>query len=206
MTMLDLLNQSGKKVGQVELDEKVFTGPVKKALLYDVIKMQLANRRKGNHDTLTRGQVSGSTRKIYKQKGTGNARHGDIRAPIFIGGGRSHGPHPRDYSYRLTAKARLEGLRSALLLKKKENAILVIDDVHFDAFKTKAAKKVLDDLKVQKVLLVLNEKNNFVQRSFRNLKNVKVLLAAGLNVFDICNYDQLVFTRAALENVQQRLL
>ncbi len=204
MATLDVLNQDGKKVSQVELSKSV-EGPVRKVLLWEAVKMQRANRRAGTAATKTRGTVTGSTKKIYKQKGSGNARHGDIKAPIFVGGGQTFGPQPRDYSYLMPKKARLNALKSALALKVKEGKLKVVDKVSFSAVKTKDAAKFFSNLGVVDALLVIGKKDETVEKSVRNLPHHKVIRVEGLNVYDILKYDHLVLTKDSLDTLSGRL-
>lgn len=201
--MLDIYNQDGKKVSQLELLETV-VGPVKKALLWEIIKMQRANKRSGTASTKTRSNVTGSTRKIYKQKGSGNARHGDIKAPIFVGGGQAFGPHPRDYSYLMPKKARVNALKSALALKVKEGKLKIVDQVSFTAIKTKNAQKFFGNLGVVDGLLVIGKRDDVIEMSVRNLPHHKVLRVEGINVYDILKYDQLVLTKDSFEVISAR--
>lgn len=203
MATLDIYNQDGKKVSQVEL-AKSTEGPVKKALLWEAVKMQQANRRSGTASTKTRSNVKGSTRKIYRQKGSGNARHGDIKAPIFVGGGQAFGPLPRDYSYLMPKKARVNALKSAFSLKIKEGKLKVIDKVSFSEIKTRSAAKLFDSLGVVDGLLVIEKRDLVVEKSVANLPHHKVIRVEGLNVYDILKYDYLVLTKESLDVIAGR--
>ncbi|RMH81147.1 MAG: 50S ribosomal protein L4 [Acidobacteria bacterium] len=197
------------KVLEVSLNPEVFGVEVKKHVLWEVVKWQLASRRQGTHSTKTRGEVSYSGRKLLPQKGTGNARHGDKSANIFVGGGVAHGPKPRDYYYSLPKKVRKLGLKMALSLKSKEKGLLVVDGIHIgEVPKTKRAIELLKDLGIDKdkVLLVLPQKEEVVYRSFRNLPKVRVLPVEGLNVYDLLWADKVVLTQEALDKVYERLL
>ncbi len=196
------------KVLEVELKPEVFNVEVKKHVLWEVVKWQLASRRQGSHSTKTRGEVSYSGRKLLPQKGTGNARHGDRGANIFVGGGVAHGPKPRDYYYPLPKKVRRLGLKMALSLKAKENNLLLVDSLDLgDVPKTKKAIEVLKTLGIypQKVLVVLPQKEEVIYKSFRNLPYVRVLPVEGLNVYDILWADKLLITSQALEKIYERL-
>jgi large subunit ribosomal protein L4 len=191
-----------------ELREDIFGVEVKKHVLWEVVKWQLACRRQGTHSTKTRGEVAYSGRKILPQKGTGNARHGDRGAPIFVGGGVAHGPKPRDYYYPLPKKVRKLALKMALSSKAQEKAISLVDQIPIgDVPKTKKAVEFLrtQGLEGKKVLLVLPEKNEVIYKSFRNLPYVKVLPVEGLNVYDILWADHLIITRPSLEKIYERL-
>ncbi len=204
MAMLDIYNQEGKKVSELELS-KALLGPIRKALLWETLKMQGANRRAGNASTKTRSVVKGSTKKIYRQKGSGNARHGDIKAPLFVGGGQTFGPLPRDYSYLIPKKARLNALKSALSLKVKEGKLKVVDEVSFKEIKTKKALQFFDKLGVENALLVIGKKDEVLEKSVRNLPHHKVLRVEGINVYDILKYDQLVLTQDSFKVLTGRL-
>lgn len=197
------------KVLDVELKPEVFGLEVKKHVLWEVVKWQLASRRQGTHSTKTRGEVSYSGRKLLPQKGTGNARHGDRGANIFVGGGVAHGPKPRDYYYNLPKKVKKLGLKMALSLRAKENNLVVVDEVEIgDVPKTKKAIDFLKGLGLEKnkVLLVLPQKDDIIYKSFRNLQGVRVLPVEGLNVYDILWADKIVLTGKALDKVYERLM
>lgn len=203
MATLDVYNQDGKKLSQLEL-AKSLESPVKKTLLWEIVKMQQANRRAGNAATKTRGMVTGSTKKIYRQKGSGNARHGDIKAPIFVGGGQTFGPLPRDYSYLMPKKARANALKSALALKIKEGKLKIVDKISFSKIKTKDAAKFFSNLGIEDGLLVIEKKDLQIEKSVRNLPHHKVLRVDGINVYDILKYDQLVLTQESLQAISGR--
>jgi large subunit ribosomal protein L4 len=205
MSKLALHNQSGKKVSEIDVPDALLAGPIRKGLLYYMVRHQLANKRAGTHSTKTRSMVQGSTKKIYRQKGTGNARHGDIKAPIFVGGGRVFGPHPRDYSYTMPKTAKKRGLQTALALKNKEGKLLIVENPKFKEIKTKHAIEFFKALNCSSALLVIGEAQEVLEKSVRNLKDFKILRAAGLNIFDILKYDYLVLTDDALKAVQGRL-
>jgi large subunit ribosomal protein L4 len=191
-----------------ELREDIFGVEVKKHVLWEVVKWQLACRRQGTHSTKTRGEVAYSGRKILPQKGTGNARHGDRGAPIFVGGGVAHGPKPRDYYYPLPKKVRKLALKMALSSKAQEKAISLVDEIPMgDVPKTKKAVEFLraQGLEGKKVLVVLPEKDEVIYKSFRNLPYAKVLPVEGLNVYDILWADHLIITRPSLEKIYERL-
>jgi len=191
-----------------ELREDIFGVEVKKHVLWEVVKWQLACRRQGTHSTKTRGEVAYSGRKILPQKGTGNARHGDRGANIFVGGGVAHGPKPRDYYYPLPKKVRKLALKMALSSKAQEEAISLVDEIPIgDVPKTKKAVEFLraQGLEGKKVLVVLPEKDEVIYKSFRNLPYVKVLPVEGLNVYDVLWADHLIITRPSLEKIYERL-
>jgi len=191
----------------VQLREDIFNVPIKKHVLWEVVKWQLAKRRAGTHSTKTRGEVAYSGRKLLPQKGTGNARHGDRGANIFVGGGIAHGPKPRDYSYHLNKKVRRKALKMALSDRAQSGAVTVVADFTFEQPKTKQAVEFLKQLGLEgkKVLVVIPEKDENVQKSFRNLPNAVVLPAEGLNVYDILWANHVVITEGALKKIEERL-
>lgn len=196
------------RIGDVEVKDEVFNVKVKKHVLWEVVKWQLASRRQGTHSTKTRGEVSYSGRKLLPQKGTGHARHGDRGANLLVGGGVAHGPKPRDYSYTLPKKVRKLGLRMALSDKAQGENLLIIDSIELgDRPKTKKAVEFLKGrgLDGHKVLIVLPYKDEVAYRSFRNLPNVKVITPEGLNVYDILWSDKLVVLKDALEGIYKRV-
>ncbi len=201
-SVLDLKNS---KVSDIELSDDVFASRPNKALIYEVVKMQRAGWRKGTVKTKNRALVSGTTAKMYKQKGTGRARHGDKKVGIFVGGGKAFGPNPRDYSYKIPRKARRGGLRSALVLKKNEGKMLIVDNLEFPEIKTKAAIAALDKLGVKSGLLVIDGTQKNLKKSVSNIPNIKVVKWEGLNVYDLMKYEHAVLTVPALQKVQEVL-
>jgi large subunit ribosomal protein L4 len=167
--------------------------------------MQLANRRTGSAATKSKGFVSGGGKKPWRQKGTGRARAGSIRSPIWVGGGTVFGPQPRDYSYRMPRTARREALLSALSLKKRENKVIVVDKFELEQAKTKLMVQALAELKVASALLVIPQADAKIERSARNLPKVKVLRVEGLNVYDLLRYEHLILTDDALKILQEKL-
>lgn len=198
-------SQSNETVGELMLPEAVFSGPVRRHLLYEAVRMQQANRRAGTAATKTRGFVSGGGKKPWRQKGTGRARAGSTRSPVWVGGATIFGPQPRDYSYRIPASARKAALRSALAVKAREGKLMVLDKIALEAPKTKLFVKLLADLQVQSALIVIPAKDESLERAARNLPNAKVLRAEGANVYDLLRYDQLILTRDAVEALAGRL-
>ncbi|MBI5509991.1 MAG: 50S ribosomal protein L4 [Deltaproteobacteria bacterium] len=194
---VDVINKEAQKVGSIELPDDVFAAEVNQGILWEQVKSQRASRRRGTHSTKTRANVSGGGIKPFKQKGTGQARQGSIRAPNHVGGGNVFGPHPRDYSYRLPRSARRAALRSALSLRAKENSVMVLDTFKIDKPKTKAVIEFLGKIKVDSALLV-DVENHGLKMSTRNLPSSKFVEVEGLNVYDILDYDKLVLTREAV--------
>ena len=176
------------------LNEMIFGAKPRNHLLHQAVVMQLANRRTGSAATKSKGFVSGGGKKPWRQKGTGRARAGSIRSPIWVGGGTVFGPQPRDYSYRMPRTARREALLSALSLKKRESKLIVVDKLELEQAKTKLMVQALAELKVASALLVIPQADAKIERSARNLPNVKVLRVDGLNVYDLLRYEHLILT------------
>jgi len=188
-----------------QLKEEIFGARVRLHLLHQVVTMQLNSRRAGTASTKTKGFVRGGGKKPWRQKGTGRARAGSIRSPLWVGGGTIFGPQPRDYSYRLPRKARREALLSALSLKNREGKILVVDKLELAEAKTKLMRQWLETLKVKSALIVIPEEDEKVERSARNLPKVKVLRVEGLNVYDLLRFEQLILTERAVKLLEERL-
>ncbi|KZE37353.1 50S ribosomal protein L4 [Bhargavaea cecembensis] len=206
MPKVSVLNQTGASVGEFELNESVFGIEPNEAVLFEAIISQRASLRQGNHKTKQRGEVAGGGRKPWRQKGTGRARQGSTRSPQWRGGGTVFGPVPRSYSYKLPRKVRRLALRSALSAKVREESLVVLDALTFDAPKTKAFIQVLKDLSVdKKALFVTAELDENVALSARNIPGVTVVSANGINVLDLVGHDKLVMTKSAVEKVQEVL-
>jgi large subunit ribosomal protein L4 len=200
-----VVNGENKRVGDVELDEGIFAVKAGTGVVYDVVKMQLANRRRGSASCRNRSQVSGTTAKMYRQKGTGRARHGDYKANILVGGGKAFGPRPRDYSHAVPKKVRRGALRAALSQKVRDEKLIVVDALEFPGVKTKAFVERMKALGVDSALFVLDEVSEAVTKSSRNVPTVKVLRCEGLNVVDLLRYEHVVLTQQALAKVQEVL-
>jgi len=211
---IDVFNTQGKKVGKIDLPKEIFLVKVNEKLLAQAVRVFLFNQRQGTVSTKTRGEVKGSSRKIYAQKGTGRARHGDRYAPIFVGGGRAHGPKPKDWSRKLPKKMKRQALFSALSLKVKEKKILVLQGLEKIAPKTKKMVKVLENLKLQvrrgklleKTLLVLPEKMEEIIRAGKNIANLKIALASNLNTYQVLNYERLIFLKKSIKVLESVFL
>ncbi|MEY4576933.1 MAG: hypothetical protein RL701_1636, partial [Pseudomonadota bacterium] len=198
-------NLRREEAGEIELADDVFAAEVNEALIYDIVKAQLASRRAGTAKTKGRAEVRGSSRKLYKQKGTGRARHGSIRAQQYVGGGKAHGPQPRSYAYRPTRKMRLGALKSALSLKLQEGQLTIVDDFQLQEAKTKGLAQVLTVLNVGAgALLVDVGVNDNLRLSARNLPNSQFLPPEGVNVYDLLRHEHLVLTRGAAAAIQKR--
>ena len=199
---------AGNDTGQtVELTDSVFIEKPNDHIIYLDVKQHLANKRQGTHQTKERGEIRGSTKKIKRQKGTGTARAGDIKNPLFRGGGRIFGPKPRNYGFKLNKKEKRLARKSALAYKLKENAIYIVEDFDFETPKTKEIIKLKNNLKIddKKVLFVLPIKNKNIYLSARNLKNVEVLTVSELNTYNILHASKIVFTKSAIEAVSKIL-
>jgi len=205
---LAVLNKTGKETGRkVELMDSIFSIEPNDHAIYLDVKQYLANKRQGTHKSKERNEVSGSTRKIKRQKGTGGARAGSIKNPLFTGGGRIFGPQPRDYSFKLNKKVRQLARKSALTYKARNNEIMVLEDFSLDAPKTKDYVTVLSNLKIdgKKSLVVLNEPNKNIYLSSRNLSGTRVVTTSELTTYDILNSTSLVFFESSLDNFQKSL-
>ena len=192
-------------VVEPNLKPEIFAIKTRPSLLHQTVIMQLANRRAGTAATKSKGFVRGGGKKPWRQKGTGRARSGSIRSPIWVGGGTTFGPHPRDYSYRLPKKARKGALLSALSLKNHEGKIIVVDKFELDAAKTKLMAQALIQLNVTSALIVIAQPDERIQRSARNLPKIKVLKVEGLNVYDLMRHEHLILTDGALKLLEERL-
>ncbi len=203
MLKVDVLNMEGKKVGDIELNESVFGVEVNDVVVHSALVNYLANQRQGTQSTKTRAEVRGGGRKPWKQKGTGRARQGSIRAPQWIKGGIALGPKPRSYKYAIPKKMRQLAFRSVLTSKVQEGNLIVVDKLELNEIKTKSMVNVLANLKANKALIMLNEKNLNVQASSRNIENVKTTLVNTINIFDLLKYDSLVLTQDAVKKLEE---
>ena len=204
MAKTTILNATGGDAGSVDLAESLFGAPVNEALIHQAVVRQQAGRRIGSADTLTRAEVRGGGRKPWRQKGTGRARAGTRNAPQWAGGGVVFGPHPRSYEQRMPAKMRRSALRGALSAKQADGALRVVTGFELDEIKTRSMLERLTAWKAEgKVLLVLPARDQTVERSARNLREVRVIMADSLNVVDLLEADTVVFTREALDRAQE---
>jgi len=203
---LDVIDRQGTPVEKIAVADGTFAAEVKIHLFHQVVRMQLAKRRQGTASTKTRGEVSGGGRKPWRQKGTGRARAGSTRSPLWRGGGVALGPKPRDYAYKLPKKVRRAALRSALSMKTQEGLLKVIDRLDLPAPKTRQMVSFLRDLGVEKaVVILLADDNRNVQLAARNLPGVKVLRVEGANIYDLLAHDYLLCTREALLKLQEKV-
>lgn len=204
MPKVALYNISGEQIGDIDLMDSIFEIKVNVDAMHQVVKMLLANKRQGTQSALTRAEVRGGGRKPWRQKGTGRARHGSIRSPQWTHGGIVFAPKPRSYRYSLPKKVRRIAMKSALTTKVNEDNIIVLEEVNFEVPKTKQIVNMLENLKVDsKALIVLAEKNDNVEKSARNIPNVKTSLVNTLNVYDILNYDKFIVTKEAIEKIEE---
>ena len=203
MSQVSDYNKEGKEVGTLELNDAVFGVAVNEHLVHLAVVAQLANKRQGTQKAKTRSEVSGGGRKPWRQKGTGHARQGSTRAPQWTGGGMVFAPTPRDYTIKLNKKEKRAALKSALTSRVNDSKFIVVDDLSFDEIKTKNFKKVLDNLKVSKALVVLDEASNNAALSARNLPAVKTAKVNTINVYDILKYNTVVATKAAVANIEE---
>ncbi len=203
---IDVVNMEGKKVGQIELADEVFGCKVREHLLWELVKAQQAARRAGTHSTRTREFVRGGGKKPYRQKGTGNARQGSMRAPNFVGGGKVFGPHPRDYAYVVPRKVKKAALASALSLRAQEKKLVVVENLAFEAPKTKRMASVFKALGVESAVLVDKKDNGNLVKSVRNLASFTCLPPEGLNVYDILMHAGLVISKDVVKAVEARVI
>ncbi len=206
MAVSDIVNTSAEKVGDIDLKDELFTVEVQTGILHDIVCMQRANRRQGTACTKTRGEVAGSGAKPWRQKGTGRARAGSRKSPIWRGGGKAFGPRPRDYSYKLPKKVRRLALRMALSARFGEGNLVVLDSFDMPEIKTKEFVKVMNNFDFDNCLIITGDENENVKLSSRNAVGHKVLPVAGLNVYDILKYSKLMLEQSTLAQIEERLM
>src|SRR5580692_2282089 len=207
MATFDVLNMKREKVGSIDLADEVFGAEVKEHLFYEVVKAQLASKRQGTQAAKNRSAVSGSSKKLYKQKGTGRARHGSLRAPVYVGGGQAHPPRPRDWAYEPPRRVRAQALSSALSKFGKEGRLLVVERFDLPEVKTKKLVDALETLKAQKKTLVVDSgQNDKLRLSIRNCKTHQFLPPEGVNVYDLLRHDTLILSQDAARALEQRCL
>jgi large subunit ribosomal protein L4 len=194
------------KVSEIELSDAVFDGDVNEAVLYEVVKMQMASRRRGTADTKERGEISGGGKKPWRQKGTGRARSGTSRSPLWRGGGTVFGPHPRDYSFKVPKKVRRKALMSALTLKYRGNQMVILRDFPLTEIKTKKFVEVVNRFGWEKVLIILDKSYPVLEKSSKNIKNVKMMRSEGLNVYDLLNYEHVVLLEPSVKLIEGTLI
>jgi large subunit ribosomal protein L4 len=206
MPVAGVYDIENNRVSEIELSDAVFDVEVNEAVLYDVVRMQMAARRLGTASTKRRQEVRGGGRKPWRQKGTGRARVGTIRSPLWRGGGVVFGPQPRSYAYKVPKKVRKLALMSALSMKVKEGRILILKDFPIDEIKTKKFKEVIDRFGLKKVLLVMDKSNPVLEKSSRNIQGIKVIRSEGINVYDLLNYDHVVLFEPSVKMIEGALL
>jgi large subunit ribosomal protein L4 len=205
MAVVDVVNIAGEVVSQAELNDAIFNVPVKKSVLHQVATAQLAAKRSGTASVKRRSDVAGSRRKLYRQKGTGRARKGDIKSPVLRGGGVVFGPSVRDYSQKVPKKVRKLALKMALSCKVRDRQVIVVDQMALEAIKTKVVAGIVKQLDAEKALIVTGEKNDNLALSSRNLPGIKVMQPEGINVYDILKYPKLVLVQPAIAGIEGRL-
>ena len=203
MAKVAVLNMAGKEVDTIELNDAVFGVEINEHLVHMAVLQQLANNRQGTQKAKTRSEVRGGGKKPYRQKGTGHARQGSTRAPHYTGGGVVFAPVPRDYSFKLNKKEKRAALKSALTSRVAENKLIVLDELKLDEIKTKKFVEVMNNLKVEKALVVLNDMDTNVIASAANVPTVKTAQTNELNVFDLLKYDTVVTTKAAVATIEE---
>ena len=203
MAKVSVYNMEGNEVGDIELNDAVFNVEVNEHLVHMAVVSQLANNRQGTQSTKTRSEVSGGGKKPWRQKGTGHARQGSTRSPQWTGGGVVFAPKPRDYSFKLNKKEKKLALKSALTSRVQDNKFIVVDDLKLDEIKTKALASTLNNLKVNKALVVIADDNANVALSARNIEDVKTAYTNTINVYDILKYDTVVIDKAAVATIEE---
>lgn len=206
MAIVDVLNSKAEKVSQTELVDTIFNIPVKGNILHEVVTMQLAKRRSGSAAVKHRSDVRGSGRKMFRQKGTGRARRGDVKSPLLRGGGSVFGPDPRSYAYKVPKRVKRMALKMALSSKLKEEKLVVLEELKFDEIKTREFVKVMNALEMENVLIITEKRNENLELSARNISRVKVLRVEGLNVYDILKYKNVVLLESSIKSIEGRLL
>jgi large subunit ribosomal protein L4 len=206
MALINVYDIDRNKVSEIEVSDEVFAAPVNDNVIYDVVKMQLASRRQGTASTKTRSDVRGGGKKPWRQKGSGRARAGTSRSPIWRKGGTVFGPHPRDYSYRVPRKVRRAALRSVLSMKLKNDELLVLRDLPMEGIRTKRFQEILNRLDLKNVLIVLDQANDVLEKSSRNIRDVKMMRSEGINVFDLMKYRNLVLLEPSVKMIERALM
>ncbi len=206
MPVVDVINSQGEKVSKVELSDELFNVSVKKSVLHEVVTMQLAARRSGTAAVKHRSDIRGSRRKLFRQKGTGRARRGDIKSPLLRGGGVAFGPEPRSYAAKVPKRVKKSALKMALSSKFQDENLVVLDDFRLEQIKTKTFLEIISRLNLGSSLIVTHTKDEILERSSRNVPGVKVLRSEGLNVYDILKYEALVLLEPSIQGIEGRLL
>ncbi len=205
MTVVNVLNSAGNKVSETHLSDEIFNIPIKTSILHQVVRSQLAAKRAGTAACKTRAMVRGSTRKLYRQKGTGNSRAGSKKSPLRRGGGVIFGPSQRSYAVKVPKRIRKSALKMALSSKIKESTLQVIDNLNLESVKTKEFVRILKALDLSNLLIVSDVENTNLELSSRNIQNVKVIKTEGLNVYDILKFKNLLLSESSIKNIERRL-
>jgi large subunit ribosomal protein L4 len=207
MPEIPLYNMEGKKTGTLPISEEIFDATINESVMHQALIRQLANMRRGTHSTKTRGEVAGGGRKPWRQKGTGRARHGSIRSPLWRGGGITFGPKPRDYSQAMPKNMRRLALCGALTTKVMNQKMIALEDLKFEAPKTKQFVEMMEKLEMpQSVLFLIDDKNRAIEKSASNIQGVKVITLDTINIYDILKYDKLVATKDAIQHLEEVLI
>ena len=206
MPVAGVYDIENKRVAEIELSEDVFGAPVNEDVIYEVVRMQMASRRSGTASTKGRSDVSGSNKKPWRQKGTGRARVGNSRSPIWRGGGIIFGPTPHGYAFRVPKKVRRLALISALSMKFKEDRMTILRDFPMEEFKTKRFQEVIDRFGFKKILFVIDQQRPFLEKSSRNIRDVKMVRSEGVNVYDLLKYDHVVLLEPAVHKIEGALI
>lgn len=203
MANVSVYNMEGSEVGSLELNDAVFGVEINEHLVHMAVVQQLANKRQGTQSAKTRSEVRGDGRKPWRQKGTGHARQGSTRSPQWTGGGVVFAPKPRDYSFKINKKEKRAALKSALTSRVQDEKFVVLDELKLDAIKTKDFVKVLNNLKVSKALVVLDDKDFIIEKSAANVPNIRTALVSTINVYDILKYDTVITTKAGVAKIEE---
>jgi large subunit ribosomal protein L4 len=206
MTVMAVYDIGNQKVGDINLEDRIFDAKINPVLFYDVVRTDLASQRRGTASTKNKALVRGGGAKPWRQKGTGRARAGSRRSPLWRGGGTIFGPMPRDYSVSVPKKVKRAALRAALSLKRQEGKLILLKDFPLEVFKTRQILEILRKFQVQDALIITDEKNIFLERSARNIQRIEVLRYEGLNVYDILNHEYLILLRPTVEKIEGALL
>ncbi len=205
MAVVDVLNVTGDKVSELDISDDIFNVTVKGSVLHEVVKMQLAGRRSGTACVKNRSDIKGSMKKLFRQKGTGNARPGTNKSPLRRGGGVVFGPHPKSWAYTIPKKVKRLALKMALSTKLQNESLVVLDKFEIDEIKTKKFVGVMNKMNLGKTLIITDGKNEQLEKSAKNVQDVKVLRSEGLNVYDILKYDKLLLLESSVKSIEGRL-
>lgn len=205
MPVVDVINKEGVQVSTRELSDAIFNVKVNPAVLNQVVTMQLARKREGTASVKRRSEIRGSTKKLFRQKGTGRARRGDIKSPLLRGGGVVFGPKPRNYDFKIPKKVRKLALKMALSSRLQDESLTVLDKLEFERIKTRDFVDFLKGINKENALIITDKKDNNLELSSRNVENVKVLRTEGLNVYDILKYNDVILLEDALASIEGRL-